>query len=324
MVLTLGEALVVGIPPSPVGLDHADSVRLSVGGSEVNFAIGLARLNVDCMWIGRLGDDPFGRMVRDALDREGVRTDWVKSDVDRPTGVYFREWLDDGVRRPYYYRQGSAATGLSVSDWPDEAVGQARWLHVSGITPALGAAPRKLVERAVSRAREAGLDVSVDPNFRAPLWSHSEEARSVLEPIVRASSVLLLAQEDCRVLFGSGDPELVARRAHESGAETVVVKLGAEGAYASRGNESLHLPAAACERAVDPVGAGDGFDAGFVAGMLGRGDLRSALTIGNYVGARAVEEPMEHAYPTAGELPPELQDMLTAPPSELAATRRGA
>jgi 2-dehydro-3-deoxygluconokinase len=323
MVITLGEALVVGIPASPVGLDRAGSVRLSVGGSELNFAIGLARLNVDCAWIGRLGEDPFGGMVRDVLEHEGVRTDWVTSDLRRPTGVYFREWLDDGLRRPYYYRHGSAATGLSVSDWPDDALGQARWLHVSGITPALGNAPRELVERAVSRARQEGLEVSVDPNFRAPLWS-ALEARSVLEPIVRASTVLLLAEEDSRLLFGTVDPELAARRAHDSGAATVVVKLGAAGAYASRGAESLHLPAAATGQVVDPVGAGDGFDAGFVAGLLRRGDLRSALTLGNYVGARAVEEPTEHPYPTVRELPPELQDMLAAPPSGLTCVRPGA
>jgi 2-dehydro-3-deoxygluconokinase len=302
------------MPATPVSLDQASSVRLSVGGSELNFAIGLARLDVACGWIGRLGQDPFGRMVSDVLAHEGVRSDWVTSDPHRPTGVYFREWLNDGVRRPYYYRFGSAATGLSTADWPEEALDEARWLHVSGITSALGAAPRELVELAVSRARAAGVEVSLDPNYRAPLWSQ-REAREALEPIVRASTVLLLSTEDSQLLFDTTEPELVARRAHDLGTETVVVKLGSDGAFASRGNESLHVPAATTGRVVDPVGAGDGFGAGFVAGLLRRGDLRSALTLANHVGACAVQEPTEHAYPKVQELPPELQEMLRAPRS---------
>jgi 2-dehydro-3-deoxygluconokinase len=302
------------MPATPVSLEHASSVHLAVGGSELNFAIGLARLEVECGWIGRLGQDPFGRMVNDVLAQEGVRTDWVTSDPDRPTGVYFREWLTDGVRRPYYYRNGSAATGLSTADWPEEALDDARWLHVSGITSALGAEPRELVELAVSRARAAGVEVSLDPNYRAPLWS-PREAREALEPLVRACTVLLLSTEDSQLLFGTAEPDLVARRAHDLGAETVVVKLGSEGAFASRGNESLHMPPAATGRVIDPVGAGDGFGAGFVAGLLRQGDLRSALALANHVGACAVQEPSEHAYPKVHELPPELRDILGAPRS---------
>jgi 2-dehydro-3-deoxygluconokinase len=287
-VLTLGEALVVAVPPDPVTLDHAESVRLSVGGSELNFAIGVARLGMKPSWIGRLGEDPFGRMVSAVMADEGVDGRWITVDRERPTGVYFREWLTDGLRRPYYYRSGSAATALSPADWPDDALDEASWLHVSGITPALGRGPGALVALAVERARAADLPVSFDPNFRSALWSQ-DDARAALEPLARQCSLLLLAEEDSRMLFQTADPELVAARGHELGAETVVLKLGADGAFAS---------------------AGDGFDAGFVTALLRGCDLREALKIGNFVGAHALQEPTEHPYPAAVDLPHELQQLL--------------
>jgi 2-dehydro-3-deoxygluconokinase len=305
-VVTLGEALVSVVPTEAVPLSAAPLLTMHVGGAELNFAIGLRRLGMPTAWVGRVGDDPFGCMVVDTLEREGVDTRWVRADGDVPTGVYFREWLTDGRRRPYYYRAGSAATRLDQADVPSVAEADMSWLHVSGITPALGSAPRAAVAEAVARAAAAGVPVSFDPNYRPALWS-PEDARAELLPLARAARVLLMSQQEAALLFGVPGAEAALARAHAEGIETAVVKLAADGAVASvRGGAPVHAPAAAVRSAPDPVGAGDGFDAGFVAALLAGADVQDALAVGIHVGARAVEQVGEHPYPRAAELPPHL------------------
>jgi 2-dehydro-3-deoxygluconokinase len=306
VIVTLGEALVCAVPSKPVALDRAESLQLLVGGAEVNFAVGVRRLGAPAAWIGWVGDDSLGRLVRTSLEREGVETRWVGIDGERPTGLYLREWLEDGTRRPYYYRRGSAAERLDAVRWPASELDGADWLHVTGITAALGPAQSRAVDAAVDWATERGIPVSLDPNYRPTLWS-VDEARPRLEALARRCQVLLASTEDAELLFGTTDPDVVIERARALGIETVVLKLGAEGAVAWSGDEQVFDPAAAVDAVIDPVGAGDGFDAGFVAALRATGDLRLALRLGNHVGARAVEALAEHAYPRADELPEALR-----------------
>ena len=308
--LTLGEALVAVLPSAPVAIDAGEALRLAVGGAELNLAVGLARLGVRVAWVGYVGDDPLGRLVVRTLRREGVDSRWVGLDPARPTALYLREWLPGGQRRSYYYRAGSAAASLHAGSWPTGAAG-ARWVHVTGITVALGPGPAGAVRSAVAWAREHGLTVSFDPDYRPQRWD-PETARNALVPIVQACHVLLLSTEDAELLFGTADPEAVLARARECGPACVVLKRGEQGAVAAEGDLVMGSPAEPAEPVVDPVGAGDGFDAGFIAGRLRGADLSSCLALGAYVGARAVEQVGEHAgYPTLAELPRWLRVLLT-------------
>jgi hypothetical protein len=98
-VLTLGEAMAVLYPAVPVPLDQATSLTLSIAGAEAHVAIALSRLGQQVRFLSRLGDDPFGRLIRHTLRAEGVETSYVLADPSAPTGVFFREWLADGLRR---------------------------------------------------------------------------------------------------------------------------------------------------------------------------------------------------------------------------------
>jgi 2-dehydro-3-deoxygluconokinase len=320
MVITLGEALVAFAPTAPVTLDRAEALVPRVGGAELNFAIGVRRLGVPSAWVGRLGADPLGTLALCTLEREGVDTRWVARDRERPTGIYFREWLADGDRRPYYYRAGSAATALCADDWPAELEGVG-WLHVSGITLALGEGPRALVERAVEWARERAIPISFDPNYRAALWS-VDDARDPLRAVAAACDVLTTSDEEAELLFGSPDPRTCIARAHDLGIETVVVKRGADGALGSTPRELIEQPPHPAAEAVDPVGAGDGFDAALVASLLSGAPLARALELAGHVGARAVEALGEHCYPSIDALPDALR--RAALPTSVAADRGGA
>ncbi len=313
-VVTLGEALVAIAPETPTTLREAPALRMHPGGAEVNVAVGLARLGVRAEWVGRLGDDPLGQLVLHALEAEGVTTR-ATIDAQRPTGLYLREWLPDGTRRPWYYRRGSAGSALCPDDWrperwyPDGA--PYSWLHVTGITCALGPSPRATVEAAVQWAGGHGCMVSLDPNHRPQLWS-DDDARGALLPLVASCSALLLSVEDAELLFATAEPGAAIAAAHAAGARTVVLKRGALGAVASDGKVTAQVPAASVAGPVDPVGAGDAFDAGFLAALLRHPDgLGDALAVGAHAGARAVEITGEHAgCPRLADLPGDLQRLL--------------
>jgi len=265
-VLTLGESMVVFVPEAAGPLRHAERFSRGVAGAESNLAIGLCRLGHPAAWIGRLGDDEFGRLIWSTLRGEGVDLTHAALDGRGPTGVMFKERSAGGDSRVFYYRRCSAASLLDAGDIAAEPFATARWLHLTGITPALGAAPRRAVGRALELARQHGLRVSFDPNFRARLWSPAE-ARPVLLGLLSGADVGMLSEAEGELLFGAGSPEAMAAAALATGCGLVAVKLGERGALLARGQERWLVPPHAVA-AVEPTGAGDAFAAGLIAGLL--------------------------------------------------------
>src|ERR671913_2369948 len=151
-VVTAGETMVLCVPPRPGRLRHAGSLQLKIGGAESNLAIALSRLGLSAGWASYLGDDEPGQLVLDRIRAEGVDTSQVRRVKDRPTGLYLREQVGADVR-VYYYRQGSAASTLHRDAIDPAYLGGARFVHLTGITPALSEGCRAFVLWA---AREAG------------------------------------------------------------------------------------------------------------------------------------------------------------------------
>ena len=289
-VLTAGEALVAIVPDAPVPFEDASCFDAKVGGAEVNFAVCLARLGRTVAWYGMLGDDPAGRMVLRALREAGVEASAVTVAAGEQTGIYLRDWQPDGERRPRYYRAGSAARLLAPASLPAD-LAPGRWLHLTGITAALGDGPRAMLHELVDRARRIDAGVSFDPNYRPALWAPHEAAPHLGELAARCN-VLLMSEDDSHLLFG-GDERGALEAARELGPATVVLKRGRRGALALHG-ATFAQTAAVEARAVDPVGAGDAFDAGFVAALLDGAPLDAALAAGARLGALATEHPGEH------------------------------
>jgi 2-dehydro-3-deoxygluconokinase len=301
-VVTLGECMALVFPTDPVGLAESQALRLDIAGAESNLCIALSRLGQRASFISRVGDDPFGRRIRAVLAQEGVDTRALHTDPSAPTGVFFREHLPDGRRRVYYYRRGSAASCLGPQDLPPGLFAGARVVHLSGITPALSPSCAAACGRAVELARQAGAAVSFDPNYRVPLWT-SSEAREALVPLMSQADILLLGDEDAAAVLGARDEADALQAALDLGPRQVVLKRGAQGALAWADGRRVATPAYPAERVVDPVGAGDGFDAGYLAGWLRGYPLEDCLRLGARVGAAAVSVMGDYAgYPRAGEM----------------------
>lgn len=296
-VITLGECMAVCYPEKPVPLDQASTLAIDIAGAEANLAIGLSRLGHSVQFLSRVGADPFGQRIRATLAAEGVDTTCVLTDPTAPTGVFFREWLPDGLRRIFYYRAGSAASQMVPEDLQPSAFTGVRLVHLTGITPALSPGCAATIAKAIELAHAAGALVSFDPNYRAKLWD-TATAQKVLLPLIAQTDILLTGHEDAHALFGVEEESRILARGAELGTQIVVLKRAEHGVYAWTPGISLEIEAERVEGVVDPVGAGDGFNAGFLAGWLRGYSLEAALRLGARVGAAAVTTVGDYAgYP---------------------------
>ncbi|MGH3490151.1 MAG: PfkB family carbohydrate kinase, partial [Actinopolymorphaceae bacterium] len=156
-VVTLGETMGLVAATRTGSFSVGSPATISFGGAETNVAIGLSRLGHTTAWIGRLGADPVGTLVHDALRAEGVDVSWVRRASDVATGLMLREHRTADRVRVSYYRRDLAGSRVGPDDVDSGLVGSARVLHLSGITPALSESARAAVFRAVELARESGV-----------------------------------------------------------------------------------------------------------------------------------------------------------------------
>src|ERR687893_71174 len=163
-VTTAGETMLLGTPTQPGRLRHAPSLELKIGGAESNLAIALSRLGISAGWVSCLGDDEPGQLVLDRIRGEGVDVSQARSLEEYPTGLYLRERLATGGQ-VYYYRWGSAASTMGPDAFDPGYLEGARFLHLTGITPALSADCRAFTLWAAHEARESGTHVSFDVNY---------------------------------------------------------------------------------------------------------------------------------------------------------------
>jgi 2-dehydro-3-deoxygluconokinase len=298
--VTLGETLGLLVAEDVGPLALARGMRLSMGGAESNVAIGVARLGLPSTWIGRLGEDGIGDLVERQLLAERVRC-LVRRDP-APTALMLRERRTGTAARVSYYRHGSAGSHLCPADLPEGVIEEAGVLHVSGITPALGPEPAATVWEAVRRARAAAVPVSVDLNFRSRLWD-AATAAPVFRELAACADILFAGDDEARIaLERDAEPEALADALAALGPSEVVVKLGRRGATARIDGERIEVPPVAVH-AVDTVGAGDAFVAGYLASrLLGRG-VPERLSTAAVTGAFAVTVPGDwEALPRPHEL----------------------
>ena len=290
-VFTLGETMVLFTPRAGSPMELATGASVGIGGAESNVAIGLARLGVDVVWAGRVGDDSLGHRVLRELRAEAVRTAAV-IDPAAPTAVMVKERRTALSTSVHYYRTGSAGGRLCPQDVPADLVTGAAWVHVTGITPALSPSAAATVEHVLDAARGAGVPVSFDVNHRSRLWrgareaGEAEAATTYRQLASRADLVFAGLDEAALLAPGAEQLQELATGIQALGPAEVVLKLGAEGAFAVEGEQQLKVPAVAVP-VVDTVGAGDAFVAGYLAERLRGAPLPVRLATATRAGAFA-------------------------------------
>jgi 2-dehydro-3-deoxygluconokinase len=279
--VTIGETMLrLDVDPSGAP-EEVDVLRLFVAGAESNVAVTLARLGLRAAWVSKLPDHVFGRRVERELRAHGVDTSRVVWDPGGRLGIYFTH-VGPAPRSAIvlYDRAGSSFSRLVAEEVDWEFVGRASALHLTGITPALGPGPLAVAVRALEVAQARGAWISFDLNYRARLWT-ARRCREVVMPLLARCDLLICSRRDAGTVFDlAGGPEDVARALRAAtGARTVCLTLGADGAGALEGERWTLIPAAPAV-VVDPIGRGDAFAAGVIFEVLRGGDLAAGAALG--------------------------------------------
>jgi 2-dehydro-3-deoxygluconokinase len=264
-IVTFGETMALFMPEEHKAIERASKLEQGFGGAESNVAIGLARLGASVGWFGALGNDPFGKLILKTLRGEGVDVSRANLSGEAPTGMMFREHVA-GRLAVHYFRKHSAASRMRPEDLDEDYIRGAKLLHITGITTALSDSCRSTVRRAIDVAKEAGVQISFDPNLRLKLWS-IEEARETLLPLIQEADYFLPGWDELKLLYQTDDYKEVKAKLAELKAISVVKGMGDSTIVLNKGEETS-IPFYPAEQVVDTVGAGDGFCAGFLAGLM--------------------------------------------------------
>jgi sugar/nucleoside kinase (ribokinase family) len=297
-IMAMGEAL-VEVMRTRVD-DPLDRPSEFVGpfpsGAPAIFADAAARLGHKVGFIGAVGDDDFGSCLLNRLIADGVDVTHCPRVPDRATGVAFVTYFSDGRRRFLYHIAHAAAGQMPALD--ARYVEQAEFLHICGSSLSVSERMRSSCYEACRLVKEAGGRISFDPNLRPELLGGEEALRRICAPVLEAAYVVLPSGAESELLAGVQGAEHACQALLDRGPQVVALKRGAEGCSIFTRDGRVDVPAFKVE-AVDPTGAGDCFDAGFVVGLLEDMPLPEVGRLANACGAlgATVKGPMEGAFP---------------------------
>lgn len=304
-VITIGRAS-VDLYGQQIGsrLEDVTSFAKSVGGCPANIAIGTARLGLRSALLTRVGDEPFGRFLREQLTREGVNLDGLKTDPERLTALAILSVESDASFPLLFYRENCADMALAEADIEEAFIARARAVVVTG-THFARPGPEAAQRKAMRLMRQAGGKVVLDIDYRPNLWGlaghDAGDKRYIASAAVseRMKTVLpgcdLIVGTEEEVLIASGESELVAalETIRALTPATIVLKRGPMGCIVYEGTIPRDLEDGIVGKGFpievyNVLGAGDAFMSGFLRGWLGGESLRTAATWANACGAFAV------------------------------------
>jgi len=269
-----------------------------------------ARLGLESLFIGAVGNDDFGNLIRKRLQDDGVDTSHITVKENYATGVAFVTYFDDGSRK-FIFHLANAATGqIYKEDFNPGYLSDLSYLHVIGSTLSTNDNCAEACLQAMEYTLQNGGKISFDPNFR-PELINEEEVKNFFEPVIRKSHIVFPTEEEIRVLTGNNDLDQACEKLLTLGPEIVVIKQGSLGSSVYTKNEK-HSVAAFDVTEIDPTGAGDCYCAGFLTGLLKGLSLQETAKFANAVGALAVTKkgPMEGA-----PIFEEVNDLLKSSPN---------
>jgi len=257
-VISLGEALIDFIPTDETNLIY----QKSPGGAPANVSVGVARLGLPSMFLGKVGHDVLGRFLKETLEGFGVDTSSMLLGEEARTGVVFVTLGEGGERSFDFYINPSADTFLSMDDLNESDFATARMLHFGSIS-LIHEPSKSATLKAVELAKKNGMFISYDPNLRLGLWESEEQARESIIELLPEADILKISEEELEFLTGEIDIDKGIDQLASYNIPFIAITLGAEGSILVTQAGKVEVTAMKVE-AVDTTGAGDAF----VSGML--------------------------------------------------------
>jgi 2-dehydro-3-deoxygluconokinase len=292
--VTLGEIMLRFTAPSPEVLEQSAVFEVRAAGAESNVAIVAQRMGLKAGWISRLPESPLGRRAVQSVRGHGVDCSRIVWTREGRMGTYYIDFAHS-PRPPsvIYDRGNSTFTWLTLDEVDWDYICSARLFHFSGISLALGQNLQRIAQHGLKVAREHEMLVSFDINYRAKLWSPAA-AHATIAPLLKDIDILRAGLDEAQLVLGvEGDAAAVAAQLHQRyQLQVVLITDGAHEAVAYDGQ--LHTRKTGVVDIVDPIGAGDAFMAGFLAGYL-KDDLPLGLDMAVTLGG------LKHTY--LGDIP---------------------
>lgn len=261
-------------------LTDAQTYLKGMGGDVLNTAVGAARLGTPVKLLAPLGNDPFGLDIHQRIINEGIQFVGKPRDKEQ-TGMYFVSIRANGEREFTYYRQGSAASGLSPKDWSPKLLDDVTVVFSTGITLAISDTARQFVVKMFKTARQRNILTVFDLNYRPRLWKKADVAFDAYHEIFGLTDVALASvPSDTEPLFFLQRPQQAMDYFHTHGVRMAIAKSGAAGCTISYQRDRAELPAISAGKAIDTTGAGDAFNGGFLHGLIEQHSLIDCARLG--------------------------------------------
>ena len=242
------------------------------GGAPCNVLAMLKKLGRSCAFVGKVGEDMFGRLLRDVAVEAGICMDYLVTDKDARTTLAFVKTFPNGDRDFSFYRNPGADMMLTEDELPLDAIADSRIFHF-GTLSMTHEGVRKATCKAIDHARASGAVISFDPNLRPPLWGSLDDAKAQIEYGLARCDVLKIADNELEFMTGETDFDKGAAilRGKYPNIKLFNVTAGADGSYSYYEEKRVFVPACKLGGVIETTGAGDTFCASVLNFVLDHG-----------------------------------------------------
>jgi 2-dehydro-3-deoxygluconokinase len=283
-IAAIGEVMVelAPFPTTTSESSNRDILALSFAGDTYNTTVYMSRLGLQTDYVTQLGDDPYSQQIIQRMTAENIGTDMIQLLPDRSPGLYIIRNTFDGEREFFYWRKEAPARELFSTAEASEILFQkflaCDCVYLSGITLAIiGEQSRQHLFSVLKKLRANGITIAFDSNYRPRLWSDKKEARSAMLQIMEYVDIALLTLDDELLLWGDDTIESCKHRYATYNVRELILKRGAEDAIIIIKNIETRIPVPPVAHVIDTTGAGDAFNAGYLAARLQNASAEDAV-----------------------------------------------
>jgi 2-dehydro-3-deoxygluconokinase len=262
-----------------------DIMALSFAGDTYNTSVYMARLGLQTHYVTNLGEDTYSQQIIQRMTNENIGTSMIQCLVGRSPGLYIIRNTPDGEREFFYWRNEAPARELFSTLENSEALFQKLTqydcVYLSGITLAIiGEQSRQNLLGVLQKLRVAGVTIAFDSNYRPRLWRDKQEAQTAMLQLMQHTDIALLTLDDELLLWGDDTIDGCKARYASCKLRELILKRGAQDAVIITTNSQVHIPVPPVANVIDTTGAGDTFNAGYLAARLHNASTEDAARQG--------------------------------------------
>lgn len=281
--LSVGEPMGIFIAQNGDSLECAKAYEFAVTGAEFNVAVGLSRLGRSVGYMSKIGGDPFGRQIINAMKDNHIDTSLVSCIDGQYTGFMLKSKTSE-EEALFYYNKNSAASTITPEDIGSIHLEEYQYLYLTGVFPAISPNALDAAKSLLRKAKACGLTIFFDAGLDSHLWRDTSMMIYHINEMAFLSDYFLLNVKEGSILTGGlTTPESIASYYQVRGILNVVVKAGERGVYVATKKGHEYVPVFEIDNMVDPAGMDHGFAVGIISGVMDGLPLREAADRGNAI-----------------------------------------